>query len=389
MNGCCCRFTRVEAARCCLASITVSVKVKVFQQRITRMCDWPQRVKEFVFCLKKKKNRVVELNNDIWLDIFTRLDCRTMSSLVTVYPHLLKDIYFRILFENDGSIIRAWEATERAYYLQFVPSKTLQILLRRAAYEMNRNKVMLLLRNGADARCLDVPLKGALRYGDQEFANWLKGVLINRGCYHEETYSETIHPSSSSSGSIDMAKINEKWESLIWQRSTVALLQRLITAGANINTKGNNGTTALIRAAMKGRLETVKWLIKEGADLNLSDDTGKTALYWAVVKGRSLELIRTLIEAGASVDNCNCCGDTALMQAALRGYTEMVKCLVEAGANVNHMDLDCRNVLIYASPTNCRTDNHATLKTILTTAGAKEPEDESMRVFVRYSLYLS
>jgi ankyrin repeat protein len=48
--------------------------------------------------------------------------------------------------------------------------------------------------------------------------------------------------------------------------------------GAKIDEKDNEGNTALLFAAMNGKLETAKWLLEHGASLQEKNEQGKTAV---------------------------------------------------------------------------------------------------------------
>lgn len=52
----------------------------------------------------------------------------------------------------------------------------------------------------------------------------------------------------------------------------------LIEKGADINTKDNNGWTALMYASKFGMVDVVKFLIKNNADANIKNKDGKIAL---------------------------------------------------------------------------------------------------------------
>lgn len=130
----------------------------------------------------------------------------------------------------------------------------------------------------------------------------------------------------------------------------------LIEAGADVNSRDENGKTALIRSLFKlTRLlspEQTKVLINAGADVNAKDEDDKTALMYA----KSAEQAKMLIEAGADVNAKNKNGQTALILGIksmnstyrLRVYRNIVKMLIEAGADVNAKDKNDKTVFDYA-----------------------------------------
>jgi len=119
----------------------------------------------------------------------------------------------------------------------------------------------------------------------------------------------------------------------------VAVIQRLISAGATINDAAgwSSGRTALQAACEGGHISTVKLLLDLGADINApgSRYKGRTALQAASANG-SLELVDLLLEAGADVNApaCRFHGLTALQCAAVRGPVAIVERLVKAGADM-------------------------------------------------------
>lgn len=64
------------------------------------------------------------------------------------------------------------------------------------------------------------------------------------------------------------------------------------------------------------------------------DSTGRSQLQRACKKG-DLEEVRSLIQKGASANECDFGGFTCLHEAALAGHTEIVKLLIASGADVN------------------------------------------------------
>ena len=99
----------------------------------------------------------------------------------------------------------------------------------------------------------------------------------------------------------------------------------------------------LLKAAATGDMEDVKKAIKEGADVECIDyiDRVSTPLFHAANSGYA-DIVRILIEHGAN-PNTNNGSNTALMIASRFGHTEVVKALIEGGANVDEKDTDGYN----------------------------------------------
>ena len=55
-------------------------------------------------------------------------------------------------------------------------------------------------------------------------------------------------------------------------------ITELLNDGARVDTKNQDGETALMLAAENGHTECVKILLKNWADVNAKDEDGKTAL---------------------------------------------------------------------------------------------------------------
>ena len=62
----------------------------------------------------------------------------------------------------------------------------------------------------------------------------------------------------------------------------VDVVNALIAAGADVNSRSNDGSTSLTVAAFRGNLGCAKALIAAGADVNAKNNSGDTALMIAV-----------------------------------------------------------------------------------------------------------
>ena len=87
----------------------------------------------------------------------------------------------------------------------------------------------------------------------------------------------------------------------------------------------------LIGASLHGRLNVIESLIQAGADINKAKNNGYTALMVASEKGHAA-IVEALIQAGADIDKAANNGYTALMFAHHAGHSAIVKLLLDAGA---------------------------------------------------------
>lgn len=150
-----------------------------------------------------------------------------------------------------------------------------------------------------------------------------------------------------------------------------AMVKRLLEAGANPSLAIESGETPLMAAARSGSAAAVALLASRGADLNAREHIrGQTALMWAADQ-RHPDVVRALIQAGADVQirsrvwrqlentagNTNPTGDfemehggsTALFFAVRRGDVESARILLDAGANVNDTNAAGASALVVAA----------------------------------------
>ena len=92
---------------------------------------------------------------------------------------------------------------------------------------------------------------------------------------------------------------------------------------------------ALINACNKGDATKAKAAIAKGANVNTTTDAGMTPLLCATRRG-NIEIMKFLLEKGADVNAKESkYGQTALILAARGGYTDAVKLLIEKKADLN------------------------------------------------------
>jgi ankyrin repeat protein len=141
------------------------------------------------------------------------------------------------------------------------------------------------------------------------------------------------------------------------RKGGAAIVDLLLSKGADVHAKDRVGETALTIAARSGDLDIVKLLLAKGAEPNTADAVGRRPLFAAAI-GQNPAIVRLLLQHGAAVNAAtsrppgaavrttnnikngppNSSNITALHNAAAFGPAESVRELLNAGANVNAQD---------------------------------------------------
>lgn len=101
--------------------------------------------------------------------------------------------------------------------------------------------------------------------------------------------------------------------------------------GIDLEQQARNGDTALMIAAFKANMPAVQALLAKGAAVNKS---GWTALHYAAASGDS-EIVKILVQKGAELDAPSPNKTTPMMMAARGGFIYSVKVLSDAGADAS------------------------------------------------------
>jgi ankyrin repeat protein len=118
----------------------------------------------------------------------------------------------------------------------------------------------------------------------------------------------------------------------------------LIAAGADVNAKDDIQDSAYLYAGARGHDEILILTLENGADLTSTNRFGGTALIPASERGL-LATVEILLEAGVDPDHVNDLNWTALHEAIVLGdgsdvYVDVVRALIDGGASIDIPDGD-------------------------------------------------
>jgi ankyrin repeat protein len=269
-----------------------------------------------------------------------------------------------------------------------------ETILMRAARAGNLDAVRLLLDRGADVNAVE-------RYRGQTALMWAAAerhtavvrLLLERGAdwkarsFHRETRPPRLSAASSISpiprGGFTALAFSAR-------EGDIETARAMLDAGVDVDYGDVDNTTPLVVAIMNKQYSFAKFLIDRGADPNVVDAAGRTALYaivdirnedWSTLPNRpledplpSLEIVKALLARGAAVDTPLTrplpgrsgmdsgdttlgAGSTPLMRAARAGDAEVMRLLLEKGANPRLTTKDGNTALMLAAGVGYRDKN--------------------------------
>ena len=152
---------------------------------------------------------------------------------------------------------------------------------------------------------------------------------------------------------------SHNWDPLICvaaRAGSAELVKFYLNSGANPNayssSTGSLGSKPAIQIAIN-HPEVFELLLANGADPDLPGPLMETAFIAAAEQG-SLHAMQLLLEQNPfrDLNERNCIGQTSLMLAARAGHKEIVKLLIDNGADKSLKDNDGRTALMMASAPN-------------------------------------
>jgi len=255
-------------------------------------------------------------------------------------------------------------------------------------FEKHKELISTLINSGAqlnvkvDTGYQSFPLRKALniksfpKFKDMTTFLWSKGADINQRGWDGETLIFKVIGEKNELKMVKHllnlgAKINLANKYGNYLAHTVAkssfnpdLFDFLISKSMNFKIKGKEGFTPLMEASLSNfNYEVVKKIIDSGGNVNAKSSKQQTSLMWAVKSNKNPLITELLINKGANVNARTFDGFSPIMFAAYNdssGYNrkekklsmQLIKMLLDAGANINNVSDYGSNVLHAAVTTN-------------------------------------
>ena len=115
----------------------------------------------------------------------------------------------------------------------------------------------------------------------------------------------------------------------------IILIDSLISKGADINARNDEGMTPLMAAIIREKKDSLEHLIKRGARINVETSEKLTPLHVALSRG-FYDGVNTLIQSGAKLDARDKYGNTPLHMAIGMGRIDIAASLITSNINIQN-----------------------------------------------------
>ena len=224
----------------------------------------------------------------------------------------------------------------------------------------------ILLAHGADMNAQRIDGSSALMMSAQNGRTAAIQLLLDAGAHVDATrpgdgvtalmlaanvFPEIVRLLLNKGADVNKGRTNDGITALMTasQSGKIDSVQIMLEKSADVNVQSADGNTALLFAASEGHREIVDLLIKGGADVNIKRSDGFTALMFAAQEGYA-DIAKILFANGADANAIRSSDNgSALMLGAAQGHANAVACLLKYGADVNLVSNDGVSALIPAS----------------------------------------
>ncbi|KAJ7720490.1 ankyrin repeat-containing domain protein, partial [Mycena olivaceomarginata] len=295
--------------------------------------------------------KVYPWNYPYWPSAPSLLWISTASNLIAIADHLLTKETFSRETLGPPLCVAAYFGHVEMVKLLFKfganldePSEEYGTALRVASINGNESMVRLLVRMGASVDAVGGPFGTALhavsKSGEDSMVRLLieLGADVNNGTHYGTALMAAVSRRDLGESERVVRTLLEKGADPNAQAGAalktacadgnLMLVELLVEGGADVNLAG--GETALHATAYNGRIDVAEFLIEKEADAQ-----GFGAAFQAAVAQGHEQMVKLLIERGADVNSQGGPYGTALQAASATGSEPIVLTLLEHGANIN------------------------------------------------------
>ena len=240
----------------------------------------------------------------------------TACPVLAQFPNLPSEPVPAIQYDPCGS-----RRSSLTVEFEYEPRRPFEIPLLEAVYTGNIDEVKKLIAGGADANAQtergETPLLLASSNPNLEIAK----LLLTAGADPNLASASDVTPLMNASSG-----------------KCIALTKLLLDKGAKLDVNAYTGRTALMNAAENGNTDAAKLLVAAGADIYVSDLDRWPPLLLAI-KARDFGLVRYLFACDKK-KKFDASLDAALIEAIKSGNTEIVRLMLDKGADINQVSVE-------------------------------------------------
>ena len=216
--------------------------------------------------------------------------------------------------------------------------------LLKAKADVNSRTPLLMAVEHADERAVRLLLTYKADVTAQLHLGWQSTTILQTASsLSTSTSTKLVSVLLEAKASVNAA--NQSGGTPLHAASTAAVADTLIQHKANLNTRDNDGQTALLHALRhRGFMPLAEALLDGKADVNVKDCRNCTALH-AAVSSCSPQSVDMIIAAKANVNARPADGTTALLHAVMSGKETAAQALIAAKARVNARNHDGHTTL--------------------------------------------
>ena len=123
------------------------------------------------------------------------------------------------------------------------------------------------------------------------------------------------------------------------ERGELRRVRQLLERGASARARDADGRTALTAAAFENQIDVARVLVAAGADVNAKDRTEQSPYLIATsAVGDDPRLLELTLTGGAELNDKDSYNGTGLIRAAERGHPRIVRRLLRAGIERDHVN---------------------------------------------------